>query len=279
MHPNPNLANLIDLALAEDIGNGDLTTQALFSLNERGQARIVAREPLIVSGLEIAKHVFLRLDNRCQFNKTRTEGYKAKRSCLLLTIKGPMQALLSGERTALNFLRHLSGIATNTGRYVSRLRGTKCILLDTRKTTPGLRILEKAAVKAGGGHNHRIGLFDGIMIKDNHIVAAGSIKSAVSKTRRSSPPTVKIEVECDNLKQVSQALSAGADIIMLDNMNIEKMTKAVKLIDKRALTEASGNITIENIREVAMTGVDFISVGALTHSSAHVDISMELDNK
>ena len=196
---------------------------------------------------------------------------------MLASVSGPTRTLLSGERTALNFLRHLSGIATLTREYVEALSGTGCTLLDTRKTTPGLRVLEKAAVRAGGGSNHRCGLFDGVMIKDNHISAAGSIRSAVKAARRRAPPTVRIEVECANLAQVKKALAAGADIIMLDNMPPARIEKALDVIDGRAMTEASGNLTLENIRRVAETGVDFVSVGALTHSAPAADIAMEFD--
>ncbi len=276
-NPDPQLAALIDLALTEDLGSGDLTTGALFTERAQGAAGLIARQALVVSGLDVAAAVFTRLDQSCSFKLLTQDGRHVKKGTVLARIHGPVRALLIGERPALNFIRHLSGIASLTAEYVKALKGTGCTLLDTRKTTPGLRRLEKAAVRAGGGSNHRLGLFDGAMIKDNHIAAAGSIRSAVNTVRKSIPPTVKIEVECSNFKQVRESLAAGADIIMLDNMPPEKMAKAVALVDGQAATEASGNITLKNIRAVAKTGVDFISVGALTHGARAVDISMELE--
>jgi len=277
MSTTPDLLELVDCALAEDLNSGDLTSEALFSPAARAKASIIARQRLVVSGLEAAALVFSRLDDRCRFKEVSREGAMVRRGKVLASVSGPTRTLLSGERTALNFLRHLSGIATLTREYVEALSGTGCTLLDTRKTTPGLRVLEKAAVRAGGGSNHRCGLFDGVMIKDNHISAAGSIRSAVKAARRRAPPTVRIEVECANLAQVKKALAAGADIIMLDNMPPARIEKALDVIDGRAMTEASGNLTLENIRRVAETGVDFVSVGALTHSAPAADIAMEFD--
>jgi len=276
--PSPHLSALIDLALSEDLGNGDLTTEALFPASGRAKARAVflAKEPLVVSGLGVVEWVFRRLDETCQCQARVQEGAAVKDRTRLATLRGPLPALLSGERTALNFLRHLCGVATLTRRYVEALAGTGCTLLDTRKTTPGLRALEKAAVRAGGGKNHRTGLFDGVMIKDNHIAAAGSIRLALHKARQRVPPTVKIEVECQDRKQVQQALDGGADIIMLDNMDLTQMARAVKLVGGRAKTEASGRIQLATLRQVAETGVDYISVGALTHSAPNVDISLEI---
>jgi nicotinate-nucleotide pyrophosphorylase (carboxylating) len=274
--PSPHLAALIDLALQEDLGTGDLTTDALFTSDSKTRATLVAREALVVSGLDVAGLVFKRLDSECRFKPSCQEGRSVRKGTVIAHISGPVRALLRAERTALNFIRHLSGIATLTQRYVDAIQGTGCTLLDTRKTTPGLRTLEKAAVRAGGGGNHRMGLFDGAMIKDNHIAAAGSIRAAVDAVRTTIPPTVKIEVECDSLRQVREALDAGANIIMLDNMPPSKMAKAVAMVDSRAHTEASGNITLDNIRQVAESGVDYISVGALTHSARSVDISMDI---
>ena len=276
-NPDPQLAALIDLALTEDLGSGDLTTNALFTDRAQGAAGLIARQALVVSGLDVTAAVFTRLDKSCSFKLLTQDGRHVKKGTVLARIRGPVRALLIGERPALNFIRHLSGIASLTAEYVKALKGTGCTLLDTRKTTPGLRRLEKAAVRAGGGSNHRLGLFDGAMIKDNHITAAGSIRAAVKTVRKSIPPTVKIEVECSNFKQVRESLAAGADIIMLDNMPPEKMAKAVALVAGQAATEASGNITLKNIRATAKTGVDFISVGALTHGARAVDISMELE--
>ncbi len=276
MKPSPHISTLIDLALSEDLGSGDVTTNALFGSAAKASAALVAREPLVVSGLEVAGWVFARLDDSCAFKPVAREGATVRRGTVLARVSGPVQALLSAERTALNFVRHLSGIATLTRSYADALQDTGCRLLDTRKTTPGLRAIEKAAVRAGGGCNHRMGLFDGAMLKDNHIAAAGSIRAAVIALRAKLPPTVKIEVECDNLKQVRQALSAGAEIIMLDNMTVAKMKKAVSLVAGQAHTEASGGLNLENVRRAASAGVDYVSVGALTHGARAVDISMEL---
>ena len=277
MGTQPQLDALIELALAEDIGTGDLTTEALFTKPAQVTARFVARESLVVSGLEVAARVFSRLDPSCRFKAKAKEGAVVTQGRHLATISGPVQSILTGERTALNFLRRMSGIATLTRSHVNALKGSRCRLLDTRKTTPGLRQIEKAAVRAGGGHNHRMGLFDGVMIKDNHILAAGSIAKAVTQARERIPPTVKIEVECENMKQVRQAIAAGADIVMLDNMSPSRMAKAVQWIQGRALTEASGRINLNTIRAAADAGVDYVSVGALTHSALAADIAMDLD--
>lgn len=271
-----HLKTLIDLALQEDLGTGDLTSQALFSDSDRGKARFIAKEPLVVSGLDVAAAVFTRIDTGCRFQTRLKEGATARRGVTLAIVSGPLQALLAGERTALNFVRHLSGVATLTRQYVEQLQETRCRLLDTRKTTPGMRALEKTAVRAGGGNNHRMGLFDGVLIKDNHIAACGSIRRAVEMARRHVGPMVKIEVETESLSQVREALAAGADMIMLDNMKPTLMAKAVALVKGRALLEASGGINLETIRAVAETGVDFISVGAITHSAPAVDIAMDL---
>ncbi len=276
MDPRAQLSMLIDLALQEDVGAGDLTSQALCSESDRGRARFISREPLVVSGLDVAAAVFARLDARCRFKSRVKEGAAVRSGATLAVVTGPLQALLSGERTALNFTRHLSGVATLTRRYVKELRGTRCRLLDTRKTTPGMRALEKAAVRAGGGSNHRMGLFDGMLIKDNHIVAQGSIQRAVATARKRVGPKVKIEVEAESLAQVRAALSAGADIIMLDNMKPALMVKAVRLVNRQAKLEASGRVTLETVRAVAKTGVDFVSVGTITHSAPAVDIAMDL---
>jgi nicotinate-nucleotide pyrophosphorylase (carboxylating) len=239
-------------------------------------AHFVARQKLVVSGLEVARQVFWRLDSRCRFSRQVGEGQEVSKDGVLVRIQGPLLTLLQGERVALNFVRHLCGVATSTRRLVDLLRGTSCKLLDTRKTTPGFRVLEKAAVRAGGGNNHRMGLFDGVMIKDNHIARAGSIQKAVAKARAVVPPTLKIEVECETLAQVQKALRASADIIMLDNMPLEQMKQAVRIVNGRAQTEASGRIDEKSIRRVAACGVDFVSVGAITHSAPAVDVSMEM---
>jgi len=271
----PAVEKLIDLALAEDLGTGDVTSQAIIGEKTNARARLVAKQPVVVSGLDVFARVFHRLDPTIVISYRAREGQLMKKGALLAELRGNARALLAGERTALNFIRHLCGVATSTAILVEELAGTGCRLLDTRKTTPGMRQLEKAAVRAGGGNNHRFGLFDGVLIKDNHIVAAGSIEKAVRKARRYAPPTLRVEVECASLRQVKEALSAGADIIMLDNMSLEQMRRAVKLIGGRALCEASGNITAQNARRVATCGVDFISCGSITHSAAAADLSLE----
>ncbi len=277
MPPSPHTLALIDLALAEDLGTGDLTSEAILPAGRRGRARMRAREPLVATGLWLAEAVFRRVDERCRARLRVAEGAEVESGATLLEVRGPLRALLSGERTALNFVRHLCGVATLTRRYARALRGTGCALLDTRKTTPGMRALEKAAVRAGGGRNHRMGLFDGVMIKDNHIAAAGSIARAVAAARRRVPPTVRIEVECEGLAQVAQAVRAGADIVMLDNMPPARMAEAVRRVAGRARTEASGRITLARLAAIAATGVDYISVGALTHSAPAADIALDLD--
>jgi nicotinate-nucleotide pyrophosphorylase (carboxylating) len=271
-----HLIKLIDLALAEDLGSGDLTTEAIFPQRYVGRAVIVARESLVVSGLDAARAVFRRLSRACRFKPVVREGARVRKGARLADVHGPVRALLCGERTALNFLRHLSGVATLTRDYAKELKGTGCVLLDTRKTTPGMRALEKAAVKAGGGSNHRMGLFDGVIIKDNHIIAAGSIEDAVARVRRRAGAKMKIEVECSGIRMVQAALEAGADIIMLDNMSPRRMARAVEVIAGRAKTEASGRVTLKNINKVAQSGVDYISVGAITHSAPSVDIAMDV---
>ena len=276
MRPTPALSSLVDLALQEDLGAGDLTSEALFPARATGQAVFLAKQEMVVAGLEPAAAVFWRLDERCRFRPSVREGTRVRPGRVLAHLSGPLRSLLAGERTALNFLRHLSGVATLTARFVRELRGTGCTLLDTRKTTPGMRALEKSAVRAGGGTNHRLGLFDGVMLKDNHIAAAGSIRRALRQARRRIGPMVKIEVEATRLSQVRQALAAGADVIMLDNMSVPQVRRAVALVGGKAKTEASGRLDLARIRAYARTGVDYLSVGALTHSAPSVDISMEL---
>jgi len=277
MNADPHLSALIDLALAEDLGSGDVTTEALWPPGARGNARLVAREPLVVAGLDVAALVFARLDAACRLQRAVQDGARVQKGAVLARLRGPLRAMLEGERTALNFLRHLSGIASCTRRFVDALDGTGCVLLDTRKTTPGLRVLEKAAVRAGGGHNHRMGLFDGVLLKDNHITAAGSIAKAVRRVRTRIPPTLRVEVECATLAQVRAALRAKVDIIMLDNMSPDKMARAVEVIGGKARTEASGRLDLDTVRRAAQAGVDSVSVGALTHSAPSVDIAMDLD--
>jgi nicotinate-nucleotide pyrophosphorylase (carboxylating) len=275
--PNsPLIDKIIDNALAEDLGPGDLTTETLIDQSAKGKARLVPREELVLAGIEIFGRVFSRLDPDIALERNFRDGDVVPAGRDIGVVEGSLRAILSAERTALNFLQHLSGIATLTKRYVEKAGPSQVRVIDTRKTTPGLRILEKYAVRAGGGHNHRLGLFDGVLIKDNHIAAAGSISKAVEKIRANVPHTVKIQVEVDDLRGLEEAMRVGVDAVLLDNMSIDEMKEAVSVAGGRALLEASGGITLETIGEVAQTGVDLISVGALTHSARSVDISLEI---
>jgi nicotinate-nucleotide pyrophosphorylase (carboxylating) len=267
---------LVDAALAEDIGEGDITTRAIVKKGQEGRAEFIAREDMVVAGLFIAEIVFKKLDKKAAFKARYKDGDKVKKGKVIATVSGPLGVLLTGERVALNFVQRLSGIATKTSAFVKAMKSTKTALLDTRKTTPCLRPLEKYAVAAGGGRNHRLGLYDSVLIKDNHIMAAGSVTAALDAVKKKYKGLVKIEVEVTDLNETREALASGADIIMLDNMKVPVIKKALKLIGDKALVEASGNINIDNIAAVAATGVDFISVGALTHSAKAIDISMEV---
>jgi len=275
---NPvELRKLIEFCLHEDIGTGDLTTNSIVPGNATSTGYIVAREAGVLAGMPVAGLVFRCLDPEIQFLAHAGDGDPVERGRVLAEVRGSARAILTGERLALNFLQRLSGIATRTARLVKLVAGGKPYIIDTRKTTPGLRALEKYAVRVGGGRNHRFGLYDAVLIKDNHIKIAGGIARAVEAARRSSPHTAKIEVEVENLAGVREALDAGVDIIMLDNMSPELMREAVALVSGRALVEASGGITEENVQAVAATGVDMISVGALTHSVKSLDISLDLE--
>jgi nicotinate-nucleotide pyrophosphorylase (carboxylating) len=265
---------IIEYALREDLGDGDITTNVLATEKEDSKAVIRAKARGVIAGLPIAKRVFQKLDHTVVCVDNIGDGENIKPGDIISEINGGTRALLSGERLALNILQRLSGIATLTSRYVKAVEGLPVKILDTRKTAPGLRILDKYAVSVGGGYNHRFGLFDGVLIKDNHIEIAGGISEAVAVIRKKYRQKYKIEVETSDIEQVKEALIAGADIIMLDNMSREQMRKAVRLIDRNALVEASGGINIKNVREVAETGVDFISVGALTHSAPALDIGL-----
>ena len=271
------LDRLIEQALLEDIHTGDITTQAVVPERRTAVARLIAKEDMVIAGLFVAERVFRRLDPAVAFSASQPEGARASRGDLLAAVQGSAADLLMGERVALNLLQRLSGVATLTSRYVEAVKGTKARIVDTRKTTPGLRALEKYAVRVGGGINHRTGLYDGILIKENHITAAGGIGEAIDRARAYIPHTLRIEVETETLGQVDEALAAGADIIMLDNMGLDDMRTAVNLIAGRALVEASGGVSLETARSIAETGVDIISVGALTHSARAMDISMLLD--
>lgn len=267
---------IITLAFEEDVATGDITTNALIPENSRAVATLTMKANGIVSGLEIAGKVFSRLDKDIICTPYVKEGEKVSQGDVILKVEGNFRALLTAERTVLNILQRMSGIATATALYVKETEGTQTHLLDTRKTAPGMRILDKMAVKAGGGTNHRMGLYDLALIKDNHIKVAGSITRAVQQVRDYITPGVRIEVETTCIEEVKEALTSGADIIMLDNMSTSLMAEAVRLVDKKAETEASGNMTLGRIREVAATGVDYISVGALTHSVTALDISMNI---
>jgi len=267
---------LIRDALDEDIGAGDLATMATISAASRGTGLFRAKKAGVVAGLVLLDRIFYFIDPKVELRLLAKDGAEVNPGMVVAEAVGPVRALLLAERTALNFLQRLSGNATLTRKYVEAVKDYPCKVLDTRKTTPGLRTLEKYAVRMGGGMNHRIGLYDAALVKDNHIEATGSIAEAVKAVRRHAPFMAKVEVEASNLQQVREALDAGADVIMLDNMTLAQMTEAVKLVNKRAWIEASGGITLETIRQVAETGVDFISSGALTHSAPVVDFNMKI---
>jgi nicotinate-nucleotide pyrophosphorylase (carboxylating) len=277
---NPCNSKLVDRilenALDEDIGPGDLTTSAIVDPEITGKARLLAKEEMVLAGMEIFSRVFSLLDPGIEVVSKFRDGDAVRDSTYIARLKGSMRAILSGERTALNFLQHLSGIATLTRAYVEKTDPSEVRVIDTRKTTPGLRLLEKYAVRVGGGSNHRFGLFDGVLIKDNHIAAAGSISKAVERVKAHVPHTVRIEVEVTDTRGLEEAISAGADAVLLDNMSLEEMRSAVSIAGGRVLLEVSGGVTLESIGEIARTGVDLISVGAITHSARSVDISLEV---
>jgi len=273
------LQRKIEEWLQEDIGFGDITTMSTIPEDEQGTGILYAKEAGIIAGLPVAAQVFAAVDEALVFTAKVAEGERVEKGQQIAEVEGSVRSILIGERLALNLLQRLSGIATRTNQYVQAITGTKARVVDTRKTTPGLRFLEKYAVRIGGGHNHRYALYDAVMIKDNHIKGAGGIKQAVEAARAAIPHTMKIEVETESLEQVKEALEAGADIIMLDNMDPERMKEAVKLIAGRAVVEASGGVTLETIRTIAETGVDVISVGALTHSVKALDISLDLNQR
>ena len=274
----PEISQYISRALEEDIGPGDVTTDTIVPANASLHGRIVAKEDGIVAGLEVAKRVLLSLDQRVNFLARVEDGMKVTRGTVLADLDGPARALLTGERIALNFLGRMSGIATLTRKFVDAVSTTKAVILDTRKTAPGLRLTDKLAVRLGGGQNHRTGLFDMVLIKDNHIDFAGSITAAVERVRASGTK-LEIEVETRTLDNVREALALGVERILLDNMSSSTMREAVAICDGRAKLEASGNVTLDNVLEVAGTGVDYISVGALTHSPKVFDVSLEFVEK
>ncbi len=271
-----DLKDLITRALAEDIGSGDVTSQATIRKESRSVAVLLAKQDLVLAGLDVARAVFHQLDEGIQFTASAKDGDRVNAGAEFVKLTGNTRALLAGERVALNLLQHLSGIATLTARYVEQVKGLKAAVLDTRKTLPGLRELEKYAVRMGGGRNHRMGLYDMVLIKDNHIKAAGGVTRAVEAARGNVHPPLKIEVETKTLDEVREALAVKAEIIMLDNMPADMMREAVKLVNGQTLVEASGNVTLETIRAIAETGVDLISSGSLTHSAPAADISMKI---
>ena len=271
----PRVVESIRRALEEDIGSGDITTSLLIPEEAVSKARYIAKDTFTLAGIPFAQEVFHILHPSIEWTSFFTDGDKIVKGDVLAELSGKTRIILTGERVSLNILQRLSGIATLTSAYVERIRGLKTRIVDTRKTVPGMRFMEKYAVRKGGGHNHRFGLFDGILIKNNHIKAVGSVSEAV-KRAKASHHLAKIEVEVESLRDLVQAVEAGADIIMLDNMSVSDMKEAVQIIQGRLLIEASGGINLDNVREIASTGVDIISIGALTHSAAAVDISLQL---
>ena len=265
----------LNLFLKEDIGHYDLTSTILIDENTYGNFSLNAREDLILSGIDAALHIFRKCEPNCDIEISAQDSNSLAAGDVIATIAGPARNILMGERTALNLLQHMSGIATQTAKYVAKISNTNTKLLDTRKTTPGLRILEKHAVTCGGGQNHRLGLDNGVMIKDNHIALCGGLKEAVKKVKENIPVLVKVEVECDRLDQVKEALEAGADMLLLDNMDLSNLVEAVKIVNHKIPLEASGGVSLETIGDIALTGVDFISVGRITQSSPSVDIGLD----
>lgn len=269
------MERLIKQALEEDIGNEDVTTNAVMPEYKKGRVKLICKQDGVICGLDVFERTFKLLDENISVEIFVKDGDEVKKSQTLAIVSGDIRALLSGERVALNFLQRMSGVATYTRSVANLLKGSKTRLLDTRKTTPNMRVFEKYAVRVGGGYNHRYNLSDGVLLKDNHIGAAGGVKNAVKLAREYAPFVRKIEVEVENLEMCKEALEAGADIIMLDNMSVEDMKKAVEMIGGKAVTECSGNVTLENISKIKNTGVDFVSSGALTHSAPILDLSLK----
>jgi nicotinate-nucleotide pyrophosphorylase (carboxylating) len=270
------IRKIIEAALIEDIGTGDVTTSAIVSRDKMGQASAVAKDDFIVAGINIFQDVFLFLDDTIKVKNLVSDGQKAKKGVTIAEVSGRLFYILQAERVALNIFQRMCGVATLTSKYVDAVKGTKAKILDTRKTVPGLRLLDKMAVVTGGGFNHRMGLYDGVLIKDNHIATAGSIAAAVRAQRNCLSHILKIEVETKNIHEVQEALDCAVDIILLDNMTASEMKKAVVLVNGRVPLEASGNVSLQNVAEIAATGVDFISIGELTHSIRAADISLKI---
>lgn len=270
------IIKIIQGALSEDIGTGDITTQATVSSRKKGHAVAIAKDDFVIAGIDVFAGTFLCLDKKIKIKKYIGDGCVVKKGAVIAEVSGSLSNILQAERVSLNLFQRMCGIATLAAKYAEAVQGTKAKILDTRKTAPGLRILDKMAVRMGGACNHRIGLYDGVLIKDNHIEAAGGITAAVKAQRKHLSRPMKIEVETKNIEEVKEALDCGVDIIMLDNMNITAMKKAVLLINSRALIEASGNVSLQNVAAIAAIGVDFISVGELTHSVRAADISLKI---
>lgn len=272
------LDRIIKYAIREDVGKKDITTESLISKSRKAKAYFIAKDDGVICGLKVAKNVFVHLNKKIKWKSLLRDGNEIRAGTKLALVEGSLKTLLTGERTALNFLQRMSGIATLTKKYVNEISDTSSKLLDTRKTVPGLRMLDKYAVKTGGGTNHRMGLFDMVLVKDNHIKAAGSITKAVRQIKNKLKRKYPIEVEVSSIEQFNEAVNLNVDIIMFDNMSIEEMKRAVEIAKGKVKTEASGKINLDNIRAVAETGVDYISVGALTHSVKALDISMEIES-
>jgi len=276
-----DVERIVDTALEEDLGHGDITTQSLLPPNIQGAGVILVKENGIVAGVEIALAIFKRLDQQIRFDVLSTDGIWVEPGTQLCRIEGNLTAILAGERVALNFLQRLSGVATETAKFVEKVAGTKARIIDTRKTTPGLRLLEKYAVRVAGGFNHRFNLSDAILIKDNHLAALRSIEgnlgTAIESAKKNAPHGMKIQLEVENFEEAKDAIEAGVDSLLLDNMHPNEMQKVVEQFGDKVFMEASGGITLENVRAVAETGVDVISIGALTHSSPALDISLDLE--
>lgn len=270
------ILTIIKRALAEDIGTGDITTKATVSPKKKGRAVAIAKGDFVVAGIDVFAQTFRTIDKKIKVKKLIKDGCPARKGDVIAEVSGSLASILQAERVSLNLFQRMCGIATQSAKYVAAVAPTRAVILDTRKTVPGLRILDKMAVRLGGARNHRIGLYDGVLIKDNHIEAAGGITAAVAAQRKHLARPMKIEVETENISQVKEALESGADIIMLDNMSIPAMKKAVRFVAGCALIEASGNVSLKNVAAIAATGVDFISIGELTHSVRAADISLKI---
>jgi len=274
------ILKIIQRALAEDIGTGDITTKATVSPQKKGRAVAIAKNDFVVAGIDVFAQTFKVIDKNIKVKKLLKDGSWAHKGDVIAEVSGSLASILQAERVSLNLFQRMSGIATQSAKYVKAVSGTRAVILDTRKTVPGLRVLDKMAVRLGGARNHRIGLYDGVLIKDNHIEAAGGITAAVAAQRKHlARRPMKIEVETENMSEVREALACGVDIIMLDNMSIRAMKKAVEFVAGRALLEASGNVSLKNVAAIAATGVDFISIGELTHSVTAADISLKIKNR